>query len=45
MIIRSQEHQACFQASLRGLERQTLDDAMAMYERIKSRAFPLIRQA
>jgi len=45
MIIRGQENQARFRASLTGLERQVLEDAMAEYQKIKARAPALIRQA
>jgi hypothetical protein len=45
MVIRGAENQQRFRASLTGLERQALDEAIREYDRIKSRAPALIRAA
>lgn len=45
MVIRGADNQQRFRASLSGLERQALDDAVREYERIKARAPALIRAA
>lgn len=43
MIIRGQENQQRFRASLTGLERETLETALQEFERIKARARQFIR--
>lgn len=45
MVIRGSENQQRFRASLSGLERTALDQALTEYEKIKARAPALIQMA